>query len=168
MTVEYELNEADFKEIYGAVVRPWTYLGWYVFTFWLPAAALLILLGASHESIILVVIAAVIAFIGMARRGRSRALQAMKSNPLLQNKIKMTLDEQSMRMWSYIGESTTYWVAYSRYIETANLFILLLSPGLFRIVPKRAFTPAEIDQLRTLLDEKIVTRKTAAIVKQTG
>ena len=53
------------------------------------------------------------------------------------------------------GSSEVEWKSYVRWMETRNEILLYTSPVLFGIVPKRALTPEQLSELRTLLTQNI-------------
>jgi hypothetical protein len=53
------------------------------------------------------------------------------------------------------GSSDVEWKNFIRHLESKHLFLLYLSPVMFNTVPKRALTPEQISELRTILARNI-------------
>jgi hypothetical protein len=71
----------------------------------------------------------------------------------------LRIDEDGLHNTSEVGNSDTKWLAYTRFGETENLFVLYLGERLLDVVPKRALSRSELDELRGLLDRKILNKK---------
>src|SRR5438105_2574632 len=54
--------------------------------------------------------------------------------------------EEGLRVEAGTGHGEVNWSAFTKYQETPNLFILYMGARLFRIVPKRAFAPHDVDE----------------------
>jgi len=66
--------------------------------------------------------------------------------------LKQTLsaDEQGLRSATSAGHSENNWSTYTNF-ETSNLFLLYMGSGLFEVIPKRAFSPSQLEEFRNLL-----------------
>jgi len=53
------------------------------------------------------------------------------------------------------GSSDVEWKNFIRHLESKRQFLLYLSPYLFQIVPKRALTPEQLAEFRTLLAQNL-------------
>ncbi len=73
----------------------------------------------------------------------------------LHGEMSIVLDDQQMKICGTRGESKIYWHAFPKSVETPNLFVLSTRPRMFYMIPKRAFSPSEVDTVRQLLAEKI-------------
>jgi hypothetical protein len=56
---------------------------------------------------------------------------------------------------SDIAQATAKWTAFTKFHETQNLFMLLMGASRFRLIPKRALSAAQIDELRQLLHHNL-------------
>lgn len=88
----------------------------------------------------------------------TRLKRAFHKDSGLHGEMSLVLDDQQMKICGTRGESKVYWHAFSKSVETPNLFVLSTRPRVFYMIPKRAFSPSEIDTVRQLLAEKIPPR----------
>ncbi len=82
--------------------------------------------------------------------------------PAAQKEITTSVDDQGVQIRTHVSDSRMEWQAFIKWSETDNVFILFLSPCLFHIFPKRAFTTEQMMELRTMLHENIRRRTQAA------
>ena len=84
-----------------------------------------------------------------------------KKNPHLQGKFTARFDESGI---SFIGPESRgemQWSNLDTFKESKNLFVLVRMPSLFHIYPKRAFSPDQLNELRSLLANNLA-KKTPA------
>ncbi|HKF51450.1 MAG TPA: YcxB family protein [Candidatus Acidoferrales bacterium] len=67
----------------------------------------------------------------------------------------ITIDEKEMQFSSPNAQSRYQWPAFYRWAETPNLFLVFLHSKHFYIVPKRIFSPADLETARKILTEGI-------------
>jgi hypothetical protein len=67
----------------------------------------------------------------------------------------LRIDGEALHKKSEIGNSETRWPAYTNWRETQNLFVLYLGHRLFEVIPKRALSKDQLQELRRLLHEKL-------------
>lgn len=67
----------------------------------------------------------------------------------------LKVSDEGLYCTSDIGEGTAKWSAFTKFQETRNLFMLQMGARMFRVIPKRALSTAEIDELRELLRRKL-------------
>jgi YcxB-like protein len=67
----------------------------------------------------------------------------------------VVLGEEGLRASCEIGEGTSKWAAYTKFRETPNLFMLYMGARLFRVIPKRAFSPPQLEEARALFCSKL-------------
>ena len=67
----------------------------------------------------------------------------------------VTLDEHGIRSRWAGGSSDVEWKNYIRTVEGKDIVLLYFSPAYFNMIPKRAFTPEQWNELRELLKAKI-------------
>jgi hypothetical protein len=70
----------------------------------------------------------------------------------------VTISEEGLDTKCKIAASGTKWSAYTKFRETRNLFMLYMGARLFRVVPKRALSAPQMDELRELLRKKLPTK----------
>ncbi|MCU1309371.1 MAG: YcxB-like protein [Candidatus Angelobacter sp.] len=57
------------------------------------------------------------------------------------------------------GNSTTLWAAFPKWREERSVFVLHTSPYVFHVLPKRAFGPEQVEELREMLKRNIPDKK---------
>ena len=67
----------------------------------------------------------------------------------------LDLKDEGLYGTSAIGEGTAKWSAFSKLRETPNLFMLYMGARMFRVIPKRAFSPSQLEEARALLRTKL-------------
>lgn len=78
-----------------------------------------------------------------------------RKHPDFSREQRLMIDEEGVHYESEVGQSSKKWLAYSRYRETPNLFVLHLGSRLIEVVPKRAFAGPQVDEFRQLLQQKL-------------
>jgi YcxB-like protein len=78
-----------------------------------------------------------------------------RRHPNFSRQQTLRVDEDGLYKRSEVGQSETKWFAYTRFRETQNLFVLYLGERQAEVVPKRALSNAQLDELRQLLRKKI-------------
>lgn len=88
----------------------------------------------------------------------------LRRRPDLQGEIVLLLSPQGIEVTFATGKSQVQWRAYSKYKETANLFVLTAWSSGSRFIPKRVMSPQQLEELRGLLRTqilKVTTKQTA-------
>jgi YcxB-like protein len=83
------------------------------------------------------------------------AARYYNKNPSLQKDYRVQFDEEGVEYWAQDMHSKSGWSNVLRWQESENLILLYPSTRIFTMLPKRAFAPGEVDQLRELLVRKI-------------
>lgn len=68
------------------------------------------------------------------------------------------LNDEGFYSASDIAEGMAKWTAFTKFHETQNLFMLHMGARLFRVIPKRALSAAQADELRQLLHRNLPNR----------
>ncbi|MGA2440274.1 MAG: YcxB family protein [Tepidisphaeraceae bacterium] len=68
----------------------------------------------------------------------------------------MTIDEEGIKSASALAETRFRWPMMAYWAETANLFVLRLNTKSLLVIPKRAATSEQLEQLRKSFGERIV------------
>lgn len=68
--------------------------------------------------------------------------------------ITIAFNEDSIHVETAAGVSDLNWTAYRRFRELGDYFILYMSTHTFSVIPATAFSPADREELRTLLRRK--------------
>jgi hypothetical protein len=74
----------------------------------------------------------------------------------LQQPHALLVDDESVTLSGSTASTRWLWAAFAGWTETANLILLRQTDDVTVLVPKRAATPAELDELRGLLRRHIV------------
>jgi hypothetical protein len=89
----------------------------------------------------------------------------LRRRPDLQGEIVLLLSPAGIEVTFATGKSQLQWRAYSKYRETAHLFVLTASPNGSRFIPKRVMSRQQLEELRGLLraqiPSKVTTKQTA-------
>ncbi|HYQ17409.1 MAG TPA: YcxB family protein [Polyangiaceae bacterium] len=75
-----------------------------------------------------------------------------------EGKMTFRFDEQGMSIDSKLRQMRYAWPALARYLEAPESFIVYPTPRSLFVVPKRAFTEAELPEIRELLQTRIVQK----------
>ena len=160
MEVRYELRQEDVSDALRAVRAP----QWVTFLFFL-LLALLFLVGIyliDHDFSVAGWIWLALSFaIGIAtyEAPRIQAVRAIRRIPSLQGEIVLILNEEGTAATFPTGKSELEWRAYTKYRETANLFLLFVAPSRYTLIPKRVMSPKQINDLRMLLNARIPAKQ---------
>jgi hypothetical protein len=73
--------------------------------------------------------------------------------------IRFRFDPSGLHVTTKLREAKTVWAAIPRYVETAGAFIVYISSQSLLVVPKRAFAGADVDLLRSVLDQRAIAAK---------
>lgn len=68
------------------------------------------------------------------------------------------LNDEGVYSTSDIAQGMAKWTAFTKFHETQNLFMLHMGARMFKVIPKRALSVAETDELRQLLHRKLPKR----------
>jgi hypothetical protein len=78
-------------------------------------------------------------------------------HPNLSRVYKLKVDTKGLNMNSETSQLRTLWAGYTGFRETANLFLIFSGARMFIIIPKRAFTPGEMEDFQNLLQNNLRT-----------
>lgn len=81
------------------------------------------------------------------------ARRTYKKQKTLQQPFELSWSEKGFRTSNDNGDWQVKWTDFYDWDENDKLFLFYQSPRLFNIVPKRVFTPAQIDDLRSVVTE---------------
>jgi len=73
----------------------------------------------------------------------------------LQGQFEAVISEDFIEVSGPSATSKYDWSSFIRYVESKNLFLLYQSQHAFNIFPKRAFTSADLDLFRSILQENL-------------
>lgn len=89
----------------------------------------------------------------------------LRRRPDLQGEIVLLLGPEGIEVTFATGKSQVQWRAYTKYKETAHLFVLTASSSGSRFIPKKVMSPQQLEELRGLLraqiPSKVTTKQTA-------
>ena len=100
----------------------------------------------------------VLVAIGAYAVPRLQVRRALRRSPSLQGEIVLVLNNQSVTTIFPTGRSELVWREYKGYRETATLFLLLYSAGGYMLIPKRAMSLGQREELRALFDSQMAAR----------
>ncbi len=130
-----------------------------------PLGALLILLSCvgiaiGQTAVIVFPVLALGVYLILLRYGlfRRRLRKAYAKYPNLQGEQRYDFSEEHIFSHAQYSDGNISWELVTKYAESATLFIIQLSPRMFFIIPKRAFSDAA--QLQVFRD--LLFRKTSA------
>jgi hypothetical protein len=165
MEISYELTQKDFFDSLiahrnGSTFRKWTFRLTACFIFLVATMGLLTLIhrpqnAATRADLLPMFI--VVALWGLVLWGGPRlsARSQYAKQPSAQGARTLGTDATGVHWrWSG-GASDVEWKTYMRYVESKSQFLLYLSPATFNMVPKRALTPEQLSEFRTLLAQNI-------------
>jgi phosphoglycerol transferase MdoB-like AlkP superfamily enzyme len=67
----------------------------------------------------------------------------------------LRIDDDGLDWKSEAGHSHTRWAAYTGYRETQNLLLFYLGKRLFQVIPKKALSAPDLEELRSLVQAKL-------------
>jgi|SRR5579863_1400702 len=73
----------------------------------------------------------------------------------LQDEFTAEISEEGVYMESPTFNANLRWGLFLRFLESDRVFLLYQTSRMFNLLPKSAFTPAEIDEFRQLLRRKL-------------
>ncbi len=161
MEVQYACNQADYAEVLSAS-RPRTLrqkmLG-AVISIVLIILSLATLVNLGFRQGIALVIG-VILFPGLLLVYKFIVFplwirRDFRGHPNFSRTQTLRINEDGLHKESEVGPSETKWLAYTRFRETQNLFVLYLGERSIEAVPKRALSSSQLDELRQLLRKKL-------------
>lgn len=88
----------------------------------------------------------------------NQSAKQLMGNDLMNGPSTIEINDERIRVVSKLNESIMEWSAFTRVIETDELFILIFTTNMsiLRIVPKRIFSSDEdMQYFKTLVEEKI-------------
>jgi hypothetical protein len=164
MEVTYELTQRDvFDSLIahrsGSAFRKWTFRLSLSLALIVGGTSLLELAVRPHGAnlanfaltLALAAIWAVFLWAGPWWRARNLYLK----QPSAQGPITVLADAGGLHWRWNGGSSDLEWKHYIRHLESKRQFLLYSSPVLFIIVPKRALTPEQVSEFRTLLAQNL-------------
>jgi hypothetical protein len=164
MEVTYQLTQRDFRECIFAHRSRNAYSKW----LWRLLFAALIFIGAVLLLAVIVIHdpnltknVAPLFFLGLLWLVLIWGLpwwsarKQFVGQPMAQGPRTVALDDAGAH-WRWAGGSADVeWRNYARALEGKNQFLLYTSPVCFNILPKRALTPDQLEQVRQLLKQMI-------------
>ncbi len=150
MEIDYQCTLSDFLEVARQRKSFLYYFYWVVGVFFLFTGFLSLITGGSSQDVRMFVIAGVALAWPLIVRPISLR-RHFRTIPNFALKQRLFAGEEGLRTTSDAGRSENNWSAYTDFLETKNLFVLYMGQGMFEVVPKRAFSPHELDQFRELL-----------------
>lgn len=161
MKIEYQCTAAEFAEAYGTA---WKTLSRRLLRYWTIAmGGLLVLLAAWRiqaskriELFDVVALLLGVFWIGCLTFLRDWYVRGhFAKHPNLQQPFRVDVSEGGVRFASDNGTWDLRWTAYTKVIETKNLFVLYQGDCDFSFLPKHAFAQGQVEEFRDLLRRRI-------------
>jgi len=89
-----------------------------------------------------------------------RIRRELRRIPDLQGEIVLVLSPEGIESRFTTGRSQLQWRAYTKYKETAHMFVLNTPSSGSKFIPKRVMSPQQLEELRGLLRAQIPSRVT--------
>jgi hypothetical protein len=158
MRVAYKLGENDLIEAQGKHGGVWTKA--------IPRFGLLLILAGlgsislnpkQNAGAILPILIGLFFLFGLKLSIR----RSFRQDNRLQQPFEAVVSQDGIDISSTTGSSKYAWSAFTRYVESKNLFLVYQAPKVFNVFPKRAFAPGEEESFRSLLSERVGTTSVA-------
>jgi len=81
--------------------------------------------------------------------------RAYSKDKRLHGEFSAEISESGIGISSPDSQTQMNWKGFIRFFETKNLFVLYHSAQLFNTFPKRAFAPEQLEEVRSLLQQKV-------------
>ena len=162
ITIQYQLTQEDYVEAQLAYLKG--SLMWWKKNLDVMFAAALLLAALTQFTIRVYVPGAlfliVALYLGTARRWLlpRRFRREFRKLPRLQARATVEFSEDGIHTRSEFASSEQNWKAFSRFLESQNLFLLFSQPRLFQIFPKRAFPDGKLADFQDLIARKLPAR----------
>lgn len=89
---------------------------------------------------------------------RLHVRRALRRSPSLQGEIVVVVSDEGITTIFPTGNSQLDWREYKGYRETPTLFVLLYSSGGYMLIPKRAMSLGQTEELRGLFARRMAIR----------
>jgi hypothetical protein len=86
---------------------------------------------------------------------RWRIKRDFRKHPNLGVPCALVADGDGLKTQSNVTQSQSAWRAYSKFLESPNLFLIYPGARMFFMVPKRAFSSVELEEFRRLLHQNL-------------
>ena len=81
-----------------------------------------------------------------------------KKHPNFSRQCTLQVDNDGLRSQNDMSSGETKWGAFVKFRETPNLFMVYFGGRLFKVIPKRAFSAAQLEEFRELLRSKLPSK----------
>lgn len=85
----------------------------------------------------------------------TRVRRDFRRHPNLAREYRLRADNNGLELVSDVNQGGGKWASYTAFRETANLFVIYCGARMFFMVPKRAFSGAQLDEFRRLIRGKL-------------
>ena len=158
MEIHFQCNLADYDEALKArwSMKRTKILVVSVFAFILIAQMIAVNLGVRQGTagVVIIIFCLTLSF-GISVWQPRWIRKDFQSHPNFQREHTLRIDDEGLHWKTEVDQSDTRWIAYRGYQETRNLFLFYLGKRLVQVVPKRAMSDAELEELRGLLQAKL-------------
>ena len=167
MEISYKLTEDDYRQGYKAFRRRKTFSLWatrigYVCLFLVLATALLeSIFGPDRSFPNLALLWGLAAFWSYCLwyAPRYAARKMITGSPSASLPHTMDISEDGLHSRTSAGESRLAWNLFIGWVEVDRVFALFPSPLTFFPIPKRAMSSEQQEELRSILQKKVLNKK---------
>jgi hypothetical protein len=165
MKIIYRISEQDFMEardLFIANEKPWFRRISRLLLPWIGGFVLLMQVlylavvpnGDIGFTIICVLVGFYLLYCGFALRRYFRRLY--QKDHRFKHDFAAEISDQGIHVTTPFSEGLMKWNGFIRFLESKDIFMLFIAQWNFVIFPKRAFTPAQADEFRAVLQRNIV------------
>src|SRR5215813_3230913 len=162
MTIHYELTKDDFRRALLLHRRKnkrfsLTVILLVLFTILGVVLPILAMRDEDHDLFLTVlpIVIAIVFWMSFFVAPRTSAKKQFGSSPSSQGRIDMEVSESGIHFRSANAESTAKWQTFVRCLEDKWVLMLMSSAVMFVVIPKRAFTPEQLNEFRSYIPETI-------------
>ena len=152
MQIQYKLSEKDLWE------SQWVQRGWQGKV--LPFFGVLLMVSgiytlAQNKMPVGPAIATIFVGVFVGFGMRLAVFYSYRRNKQIQDQFLASVSDRGVEISSSVGSSKFDWKAFTKYIETKNLFLLFRGPACVNILPKAYFNAADAEAFRELIRNNI-------------
>jgi hypothetical protein len=151
---EAQLTADDFKAVWVAVPQVRRMIAWFVVLVVLVPTFLWLRAGGREPLILGAIPICLLAVVYGVYRGRARwaegALSGSQGKP-----VEYLFDAEAFQVKAPGRDSRAEWATLRGHLEVGSAFLIYMSPQIFVLVPKRAFTDADQARLHTELRARV-------------
>jgi len=163
MQIQFELSFADFLAAQylhatrNFIRRLLRIINFYIFPLFGVCMLCLAISIWSDRSPALVMCVCSFVLIGYPAYYRIKMFQCYKRTRSGDGACGLTIEESGIRMASANSKSEMSWPAFRSFRENDTIYLLYTAPGKFLVIPKRACSPEQVEEIRSLVTRHLKT-----------